>query len=77
MTRDEFRQKLAAELGIPPSKLADSVELSSLSAWDSMGRLAVVAMMDTDLEVDVPLGAMQRCKTVSDLVALMGDKITG
>lgn len=75
MTKELFLSKLGTELGIPPNKLTDSVELSSFPAWDSMGRMAVVAMLDTELNFEVPPGGLLKCKTVGHLVGMLGDKL--
>ncbi len=75
MTENEFIAKLGNELGIPPERLEKSALLTSFSAWDSMGRMAVVAMLDAELSVEVPPGGLQRCQTVGDLIRLVGSKI--
>lgn len=75
MTKTEFIEKLGAELGIPPAKLLDEAPLKSFPAWDSMGRMAVVAMIDTELSFELPPGGLQKCQTVGDLVALVNSKL--
>jgi acyl carrier protein len=75
MNKTQFIEKLGSELGISPEKLADNALLSSFPAWDSMGRMAVVAMLDTDLALELPQGALQKCETVADLVALVANKL--
>ena len=76
MSKTQFIEKLGAELGLPPVKLHDSALLNSFPAWDSMGRMAVVAMLDTELGFDLPPGALQQCQSVGDLVALVSAKLT-
>jgi acyl carrier protein len=75
MTKTQFLEKLGMELGISPAKLTESAPLSSFPAWDSMGRMAVVAMFDTELGVDLPQGELRKCQTVGDLTALASGKI--
>lgn len=75
MTKTKFIEKLGAELGIPPAKLLDEVPLNSFKTWDSMGHMAVLAMIDTELGYEVPPGGLQKCKTVGDLVALVSSKL--
>jgi len=75
MSKEEFKRKLGLELGIDPAKLSDNAEMASFSAWDSMGRIATIAMLDTELGFVSPAGALQNCKTVGDLVALVGPKL--
>ena len=76
MIKQEFLQKLGQELGIPTEKLTDDAKLSSFAAWDSMGRVAVMGLLDTELGFAPPQGALQRCVTVGDLVALVEDRFT-
>ena len=76
MSKTQFIEKLGAELGIAPAKLTDSALLKSFPAWDSMGRMAVVAMLDTELGFDLPPGGLQKCQTVGDLVSLVSVKLT-
>ena len=75
MTKTQFIEKLGAELGLPPAKLTDSAPFSSFPAWDSMGRMAVVALLDTELGIDLPQGELKKCQTVGDLVALVAGKL--
>jgi len=75
MTKTQLIEKLGGELGIPPNKLSDSATLASFTAWDSMGRIAVLAMIDTELGCELPSGALQKCKTVGDLVFLLAGKL--
>lgn len=75
MTKPEFIQKLGSELGISPAKLTDEALLASFAVWDSMGKMAVVAMFDTELQHEIPPGVLQRCKTVEDLVAIIECKL--
>ncbi len=75
MTKQEFIQKLGQELGVSSAKLTDNAALASFPGWDSMGRVAVVAMLDTELSFDAPQGALERCVTVGDLVALVSHRL--
>ena len=75
MNKTQFIEKLGSELGVAPSKLTDAAVLSSFPAWDSMGRMAVIAMVDTDLAIELPPGGLQKCQTVADLVALVSGKL--
>jgi acyl carrier protein len=75
MTKTEFVGKLGSELGIAPEKLMEAAPLSSFSTWDSMGRMAVLAMIDTELNQEIPRGALQKCNTVGDLISLVKGKL--
>ena len=75
MNKTRFIEKLGAELGVAPEKLTDAALLSSFPAWDSMGRMAVIAMVDVELAIEFPPGGLQKCQTVGDLVALVSGKL--
>ena len=75
MTKTQFIEKLGAELGIAPAKLTDAAVLASFPAWDSMGRMAVIAMLDGELAIELPPGGLQKCQTVGDLVAMVSGKL--
>lgn len=76
MTKSEFIEKLAVELGVTCDQLGDPVLLSSLAAWDSMGRIAVLAFFDSEMGVELEPGALTKCRTVGDLVGLASSRIT-
>ena len=46
MTKKEFIQRFADELGLNAENLEESTPLDSLSVWDSMGQIATVGMID-------------------------------
>ena len=75
MTKQEFIQKLGQELGVSSVKLVDTASLASFPGWDSMGRIAIVAMLDTELSFEAPQGALERCVIVGDLVALVSHRL--
>lgn len=76
MTKIEFLNRVGRELGLPDGVLMESTKLSALREWDSMGKMAFLALLDTDLLVEVQPGALHRCQTGGDLAALAGTKIS-
>lgn len=76
MTETEFVTKLGTELGIAPDRLVKSAQLASFPAWDSMGKMAVLALIDTELGHEIPAGALQKCLSVDDLLGLVRNKLT-
>jgi acyl carrier protein len=75
MTKVDFVRKLEAELGLKDGTLTDTTPLSSVAAWDSMGRMAVLAMIDSELDFTLAPGVLQHCRTVADLVAAVSAKL--
>lgn len=75
MTKTQFIEKLGAEIAVSPDELGDAAVLKSFATWDSMGQMAVVAMIDTELDLELPAGSLQNCSTVGDMVALVAGKL--
>lgn len=74
MTETQFLQRLA-EVLMADRAIARDTPLESLSGWDSMGQVALVAMLDETLHHQLPPGTLQGCKRVGDIVALIGQKL--
>ena len=75
MTKQEFLRELADVLNEDPADVTDGKEVNALDGWDSAGLLGVIAMLDSELDLQVDVDRLRGCKTVGDLVALAGDKL--
>lgn len=75
MNRQDFLQRLTEVLLADGEKIEDNTRLDSLPGWDSMGRVSLVALLDEEMNVQLPVGGLQNCHTVGDLVRLLGDKL--
>ena len=71
MNLQEFIKAFEEALELPAGQTTPDMLLSSITRYDSMGRLAIMAMADTMLRVVLDADAMERCKTVGDLHALV------
>ena len=71
MNLQEFIKAFEEALELPAGQTTPDTLLSSITRYDSMGRLAIMAMADTMLRVVLDADAMERCKTVGDLHALV------
>lgn len=60
----------------PPGTVKSGLALADLPGWDSLAVLGLIAALDRELGVRVQTPALAACKTVDDLVALAGDKVT-
>jgi acyl carrier protein len=76
MNTAEFLGRLGETLMLEGAQLTPETELSSLSGWDSMGMVAVVGLIDQELDTTLPRGALQACKTVGDVVDLVKSKLS-
>jgi acyl carrier protein len=73
MTKDEFLTELANVL--EESVLTEDRATSSIAMYDSLGVLGVIAMIQAKLQYKVDIFMLLECRTVGDLVRLVGDKL--
>jgi acyl carrier protein len=71
MSIQEFIQAFEEALELPAGQVEPGTHLSSITRYDSMGRLSVMAMADTKFGVVLDADALERCRTVSDLYTLV------
>lgn len=76
MNANEFLGQLAEALMADKAQMQPEAELSSFAGWDSMGQVAVVGLIDQSLEMTLPPGSLQKCRTVSDILQLVRGKLT-
>ena len=51
-----------------PEELRPERSLRYFKGWDSIGQIAVLALVETDLGVSVPLKWISQCKRLSDIL---------
>jgi acyl carrier protein len=71
MNKESFIKSLADLLVADPTKLTDTTLLSEFSAWDSMGKMAVLTLVDTDVGVRVPPNWIDSISTIGDILNLV------
>ena len=76
MKKSDFLRRLEEELSRPPGSMTETTVLAELKAWDSIGKMAVLTLIDGELGVAVPQGAMNACQTSGDLVRLAGPALS-
>jgi len=67
----EFIEAFAWELQIAPGPLSAATRLADVPRFDSMGRLAFMAMIDTRLGLVLDADALDGCATLGELHALV------
>lgn len=76
MTKQEFFAQLDEILENPAGTIKGDEKLADLERWDSLAAILFIAMVDQHLGITVDASKVAECKTVSDLAALGGDKVT-
>lgn len=71
MSKEEFIKQLAQILVAHPNDLTPQTPLKDFKSWDSMAKMTVLTIVDTDMGVPVPLDSLQHWETVGDILALV------
>jgi acyl carrier protein len=72
MTRQEALVAIAEILEEDPEAVLPGDELSRFDAWDSMGILGMIALLDREFSTSVTTKEIEAARTVGDLLALSG-----
>lgn len=75
MNKREFLDLLEEVIGVDPGTL-DGTETLAQLGWDSLAVLVFIATIDERFGVDILPKELNKCKTVSDLMALLGDRVS-
>lgn len=76
MTKTDFLSALEDTLEIDQGSIDPTGFLKDAEWWDSMAALVFISVADEKLNVLITGGQLQQCEHVSDLLALLGDKLT-
>ncbi len=75
MNRNEFLVALDEVLEEEEGTVKGDELLEDLDGWDSLAVLGFIAMVDEKLEQAIAPEHIAKCKSVSDLIQLLGDSI--
>lgn len=76
MTKQEFYAQLDEILENPAGTIRGDEMIADLERWDSLAAILFIAMLDQQLGITVEASRVAECRSVADLVALAGDRIT-
>lgn len=72
MTKQDALRLLEQSLEMGPHTLTGGETLRRLENWDSLSTLAFIAMVDKELGLALPGNQVARCRTVDELLELLG-----
>jgi acyl carrier protein len=72
MTKQDALRLLEESLEMAPHTLTGAETLRGLESWDSLSTLAFIAMVDKELGLPMPGNQVARCRTVDELLELLG-----
>lgn len=75
MKRSDFVAELSRVLGLPEDSLREDTSLEDHPAWDSVGQLAAIAMIDEKLGVAVSAAALSEAATVKEVLDLVVERL--
>jgi len=76
MTQRDFLAQIEELVEAPPGSLKGPEPLSGLERWDSLAVVGFIAMVDEKLELTLSAKKIAAAKTVNELVALVGDRLS-
>ena len=74
MKKSEFILRIEEIVEAEPGMVKVSDGLSDIG-WDSMAMLGFQSLLDFELDTRVPIEHIIACKTVGDLIAVVGAKL--
>jgi acyl carrier protein len=75
MKKSEFLRLLDELVESEPGTLQGAEALSDVEGWDSIAVMGFIGLVDEQFEVALSPKRLAACKTVNDLIALVGDRI--
>ena len=66
----ELEARLAEALDTDVAALSETTELAGLSGWDSLGHLAVIAVVDEVCGLTLSADRLRACRTFGDVLRL-------
>ena len=76
MSFTEFLSRLETAIDARPGTLQRGQTLNDIAEWDSVAVLGFIGMVDENFRFQVAAKDIAACRTVEDLAALLGDRIT-
>lgn len=70
MTSEAFIEKLSITLGFTADKQF-TINTSLSDAWDSLGQIAVLSMLDSEFKVSLEMEELNSIKTVKDIINIL------
>jgi acyl carrier protein len=77
MTKNEFLTELEIALEAEAGSLTGDEILSDLEGWDSLAVMVFIAMVSEKFDVTLSASSIANSKSIADLIALLGDEISG
>lgn len=77
MTKKDFLTHLEEVLEADAGSITGNESLNDLAGWDSLAAMVFIAMVDEKFNINLSASKLADSKNVGDLIALLGDQISG
>jgi acyl carrier protein len=74
MTKHKLLERIKEALQ-REENLSLDMKLKDIKEWDSLGIISIIALYDQLFSIVLTLEQLNSCKTVEDVINLVGDKI--
>ena len=76
MDKATFLRKLDEVMNLPKGTIKGDESLSTIKNWDSVALMSFIALLDDELKLRVTGKQVMQCRTIPELIALTGDKVS-
>lgn len=76
MTKAEFLRLIDELIEVEPGTLTGNEVVRDLEGWDSLKLVELIALLDERFNIPLSAESLVKCKTVNDMIALLGDGVT-
>jgi acyl carrier protein len=74
-SNNDFVRRLAEALNEDTAAVQEGTVLADLEGWDSVGQLAVIALVDECFNQRINVDALRKCQRVGDLLQLINGEM--
>lgn len=71
---DEAKQMLAEALRVARERIGDDTKIGDLPMWDSLGHMALIALVEERLETTLSMDDIMGITSVRGLAAVLNEK---
>lgn len=75
MTKQQLLNEIADILITNKASFDENTPLDKFPTWDSMSKMNLLALLSTELEIEVPFDLLAKVKTAKEIVALAEAKL--
>lgn len=59
---------ISRTIGVEPQLLTDDISIGDLPEWDSVGNLAIIAAIEQELQIEIPLDDLFELTSIKSII---------